>query len=50
MMMCRLSGATMIACPPVEGLCHNTEVQRISALMESHVDKMKFVNLQLYNY
>jgi D-cysteine desulfhydrase len=41
MMLCRLSGATVVACPREEGEADNDDVLRISALMEAHVDVMR---------
>jgi D-cysteine desulfhydrase family pyridoxal phosphate-dependent enzyme len=41
MMLCRLSGATVVACPREEGKPHIEDVLRISALMEGHLDKMR---------
>ena len=42
MMLCRLSGATVVACPREEGKADNDDVLRISALMEAHVDVMRY--------
>ena len=41
-MLCRLSGATVIACPSQEGKTHNENVLRISALMETHIETMRW--------
>ena len=42
MMLCRLSGATVVACPREEGKTDNDDVLRISALMEGHIDIMRY--------
>lgn len=41
MMLCRLTGATLITCPKKEGLPHYDDVARITKFMEAHVEKMR---------
>lgn len=41
MMLCRLTGATILTCPKEEGLTHYDDVARISKFMEAHAEKMR---------
>lgn len=41
MMLNRLIGAEVIACPGREGVTRNDDVNRVSSLMEGHVVKLK---------
>lgn len=41
MMLCRMTGATILTCPKEEGLTHYDDVARISKFMDAHVEKMR---------